>query len=128
MFVEELLRENATPLEQVGSEQLYSQRPWRWILWTILPTFLIAAICMAVSPRGTLHAFGRIAAPMAGIRPYTRTRLLSVVPGDVTLKKGRVLDVQVRLAGTIPDDARIVWLKEKGKEESVPLPVPDAAL
>ena len=125
-FVEELLGETQLNLDNVRHTDLYSQRPRKWILRSLafMAVFLVALTAM--TRKGMAHAAARLLFPMAGVEPYTLTRIASVTPGNASVLRGDDLEVTVQFAGVSPKRARVCWERARGKTEEFDLePVSD---
>ncbi len=120
-FVEELLAETDADLSATSGRQLFSQRPLVWSLKALAGFAVAALIGIAVTPRGMSHAIRRILTPMAGVRPYTLTRILDVSPGNTTVLRGETLPIKARFEGRLPDEAFVIWQRARGKTEEIKL-------
>ncbi|MBN2451941.1 MAG: hypothetical protein JXR77_16255 [Lentisphaeria bacterium] len=120
-FVEAVLAEADTGVDRLDSRQLYSRRADRWALWSLLGALLLLAGLSAVSPRRMGHALGRVLLPMAGIEPYTVTRLVRVEPGDATVLRGQSLVVRAVIEGDRPESGIVVWERARDRTDTLPL-------
>ncbi len=120
-FVEQLLSEADLGLDVVRERDLYSQKPRVWALRALGGMALVLALLTLITPKGMGHVTGRFFLPMAGIEPYTRTRIQAVKPGDATVMRGENLTVAVEFAGARAEGARVVLERGKGKPEDVQL-------
>lgn len=120
-FVEELLSETDLTLDAVQSRNLYSRKPLIWIRRGLAATTVLLAVCFALTPRGAARSLLRLLVPMAGLEPYSLTRIAKVTPGNSTILRGASVDVRVELGGVIPEDTRIVWNRGHGKSLEMPL-------
>jgi hypothetical protein len=124
-FVEALLAETDADLAAIRSSQLFSQKPRKWAAIALGSALGIGLAMAAFMPQRMGHAVGRILAPFAGIQPYTRTQVLAVRPGTITVLRGEPLKVEAELAGDLPDTAQIEWRRGRGKTEVLPMAQPD---
>ncbi|NOY82057.1 MAG: hypothetical protein GXP31_13760 [Kiritimatiellaeota bacterium] len=120
-FVEELLSETDLALEAVQPRNLYSRKPLTWVRRGLVVMTVVLGLSFALTPRGAARSLLRLLVPMAGLEPYSLTRIAKVAPGDATVLRGASVAVQVELGGVIPEDARIVWDRGRGKTLEVPL-------
>lgn len=125
-FVEALLGETAADLATLRSGQLSSPKPRRLLAGLLAGILLAGAAATLAMPRQMSHAVGRVLLPHAGIRPYTRTQLLGVSPGAVTIRRGEELPIQATLAGRLAAGAHIEWRRGRGRVDVVPMVPPDA--
>ncbi|MDX9862258.1 MAG: hypothetical protein RBS99_15220 [Rhodospirillales bacterium] len=125
-FVEALLTETAADLAELRSSRLYSPKPRQWLLG-LLAGFILAGLAATVFlPRQMAHAAGRVLLPYAGIRPFTRTQLVKVSPGTVTVLRGEEIRIEAQLAGRLGAEARIEWRRGRGRLDVVPMDAADA--
>ncbi|MBT3377715.1 MAG: hypothetical protein HN742_06195 [Lentisphaerae bacterium] len=120
-LVEGLLKEVAPDWEGIHHRSLYSQDPLKWIKRGLIGMGVVGGLLFALTPRGMTYAVGRLVAPMAGLEPFTLTRIISVTPEDPNVLRGESVDVEVRFEGATPKNARVIWERGKGKAEEVPL-------
>ncbi len=125
-FIEALLGEANVDLDSLHSSQLYSQKPRKWLAWTLAGIALVGLTTTLILPRQMSHAMGRMLLPFAGIQPFTRTQVVEVSPGAVTVLRGEEVKVEATLAGVLSAGARIEWRRGRGKVEDVPMSPPDA--
>jgi hypothetical protein len=108
-LAEQILTEHALPLETVHGHDLTGRRPLRRTAWALAAAAVFFAVLMIISPHGTLQSLARLAAPLASLTPYSRTRILAVEPGEITVTRGEDVTVSVRLGGQVPDRAMLNW-------------------
>jgi len=126
LFIDALLSEADLGVENVQPQHLYSQKPALWVRRGLAGMGIVIAVLFAVTPRGMGHAAARLFLPMAGVEPYTLTRLDDVTPGDTTVLRGNSLDVSAAFAGVAPKDASVIWDRGGGRTETLLLHQPDA--
>lgn len=120
-FVEALLGETDPGLERLQGHQLYSQKPYKRLLAVLGAALATLALAFAVSPRRMGHAALRILAPMAGVRPYTLTQIVTVEPGHIVVPRGQTVAVTVGIRGNTPETAMVVWERARDKTDALPL-------
>lgn len=125
-FVEALLGEVAVDISGMRSSELYSQKPRKWLAWTLAGITFVGLTTALILPRQTTHAVGRMLLPFAGIQPFTRTEVVEVSPGAVTVLRGEEVKVQATLGGVLSAGAQIEWRRARDKVEVVPMSPPDA--
>ena len=112
-FAEMLLAEQEVSLARVRSRRLVPSHQWRYPL-TLLGigagVTLLVAVC---APQAYSTSLRRLLMPMAGIRPYSLTRIEQVAPGDAVVVKGNPLQVKVAFAGKLPADAAVELQTER---------------
>ncbi|NLF61419.1 MAG: hypothetical protein GX574_09735 [Lentisphaerae bacterium] len=124
-FINDLLAESPVKLELVLPRELYSPRPRRW-LQRLYPLVALAWLApLLIAPGATIVACLRIVFPFAALQPHADTVIVDLSPGDVSLKRGQELAIAVTLTGAIPKQAWVVWDKDSGQAEKLPLE-PDA--
>ena len=79
--------------------------------------FLLGLALFAWRPNEFRQRVGRMLLPSSEIAPLTRTRVLSVEPGNLVVSRGTLLVMQVTLAGVAPDDVWLVRAKADGSVE-----------
>ena len=125
-FVEALLSETEVDLAAVRSTHLSSQKPHKWLGGAFAVALVVGLVSAFAMPRQMSHAMGRVLLPFAGIQPFTRTQVVKVSPGTVTVLRGEEVGVRASLGGILPEAAHIEWRRARGKVEIVPMGQPDA--
>ena len=120
-FVEEVLSEVELDLDQVEYRHLYSQKPMQWIRRSLGGMTVVLAVLCLITPRGVGHAALRLLLPMAGVDPYSLTRLASVSPGNTTVQRGNSVTVTVAFAGVEPKNPCVIWERGRGKTDRIQL-------
>ncbi len=73
---------------------------------------VVAFAYSALSSKSMYVSLVRITNPWSMAAPPTRTRILSVRPGDATVVLGSDLEIAVKLAGRTPETAHIRWSRD----------------
>ena len=106
-FIERLLEEPGVRLEQIEARQLYPARSRQWLKRAYPVALLLWLIPFLCAPAGMATSLGRIFLPFAGIRPHSRTVIVEVTPGDLSVKRGQEVEIVAQLAGDIPSKATL---------------------
>ena len=106
-FIERLLAEPGLRLEQVEARQLYSARSRQWLKRAYPVALFLWALPFLFAPVGMATSLARVFLPFSGIRPHSRTLILEVVPGDLSVKRGQEVEIAARLGGDIPPKATL---------------------
>ncbi|MBR4124957.1 MAG: hypothetical protein IKR13_02030, partial [Victivallales bacterium] len=106
-FIERLLEDPGVRLEQIEARQLYPSHSRQWLKRAYPIALLLWIIPFLCAPIGMVTSLARIFLPFAGIRPHSRTIIMEVTPGNISVKRGQEVEITVRLAGDIPSKATL---------------------
>ncbi len=113
--VRSLLRRRAYPLVRSVDPHLLS---WRGLAvrlsWAVVAAVMAFTLYGVLSPKSAIASVARLFAPAADILAPTRTRIVEVEPGDVTMLRGQPLAVRARIGGLrakgeTPERVALLW-------------------
>ncbi|MDP6438401.1 MAG: hypothetical protein QGH74_02090 [Candidatus Brocadiia bacterium] len=113
--VRNLLRRRAYPLVRSVDAHLLARRVLAVRLsWAVVAAVLVFTLYGVLSPKSAVASVARLFAPAADILAPTRTRIVEVEPGDVTMLRGRPLAVRARIGGlrarrVTPERVALLW-------------------
>jgi hypothetical protein len=112
-FAARLAKEGGPPpVARVSGGEIWSARAWRAAAIAAAIAALGSAIVAAMSPTGYLTSLRRLLTPMAGIAPYSLTRIASIAPGNTAVVRGQPLTVTVEFEGVVPRRAELELLTD----------------
>ncbi len=120
-FAELLLAEHPLVLDSVRSRKLF---PRDWLKYPFMLTcggLLLALLLQVALGPGFTTSMARLLAPMAGIKPYSMTRIAAVDPGDTAVVKGNAMEVVVRFEGVLPKSATVELDVERLPAKRLPM-------
>lgn len=121
-FAQQLLAEAPLPLAAVQAGDLFPRHLVRTAAWMALAAALLTAGLLALSPQGYLTSLLRLAAPFAGIPPFTLTHIAQLTPGDSSLPRGDKVEVRVHFTGKVPlDHVQLTVRGQRDEQWLVPL-------
>ena len=97
-----LERRAATTLNGVDTESVIDRRPLLWASYVLLAVVVSTCAYVVLSPKRVMPSFLRAVLPTSDRVVATRTEILEVKPGDVTVLSGGRVDLEVRLRGELP--------------------------
>ncbi|MEI6604316.1 MAG: hypothetical protein WCP35_03325 [Verrucomicrobiota bacterium] len=112
-----LLGELAGLWRGIAWQRVYDWRVLRRWASGAAVIFLLGLAMFAWRPNEFRQRVGRVLLPASEIAPLTRTRVVSVAPGDRVVSRGTPLAMQVTLAGVAPADVWLVVAKADGSVE-----------
>lgn len=125
-FAHYLLREGDLDLDDVSARRLFPANILKLALWAPLVGLLLTLVPALLSPRGYATSMTRLLLPMAGVSPFSLTKIVTVEPGDAAIVRGKTLQANVVFDGLTPEQPLLLLKTAKAGVKTLALmPVPE---
>jgi collagen type III alpha len=115
-------RRAAVRLQQVDVSNAVDHRPLVRTSYVLLAVIVMFCLYALLSPKKISNSIWRGLLPAAEVPLATRTEILSVKPGDITVPAHtQSVEVQVDLGGEIPHQVWLVYTSDDGKFNREPV-------
>ena len=126
-YADEILAEADLAVDGLRGSDLYPRRRRLWVTRVLCVAAGVTVVLLAVKPRAALVSAARLAAPMAGIQPFSLTRIVNVEPGTVTVPRGGEVKVRAWVMGKMPHEVSLVFERASGRRDAQVLKVEEEA-
>ena len=110
---EVVLAELDAPLQSVAWKRAVDWNSFRRAAAALAAIAAAALVGFAVRPAEFRNRLARVLEPAREIAPLTRTRIVAVLPGNLTVPRGTRTTVSATLEGELPQD---VWLHTRARD------------
>ena len=115
-------RRAAVRLQQVDVSNAIDHRPLVRTAYVLLAVIVLFSLYALISPKKISNSIWRGLLPAAEVPLATRTEILSIKPGDITVPAHtQSVEVQVDLAGEIPHQVWLLYTSADGKFNREPV-------
>src|SRR6266853_4747604 len=108
-----LFNEMADPFPKIKWDKVFDVRLLKKLGIALGAACVVLFGWALFKPNYFANSVARIFMPASRIAPLTRTKIDTIIPGDVTIVHGRELHLTATLAGEVPKTAW-VWFREEG--------------
>jgi hypothetical protein len=109
---ETILEEHPPPLQNLRDARLFPKELIRNIIVFLLASLLAAIALFSVMPQRSAHSLVRLFSPITPPPTYSRTRIVSVSPGNAQVPRGENISVKTEFDGILPKRAFIEWHRQ----------------
>ena len=121
-------RRAAVRLQQVDVSNAIDHRPLVRTAYVLLAVIVMFCLYALLSPKKISNSIWRGLLPAAEVPLATRTEILSIKPGDITVPAHtQSVEVQVDLSGEIPHQVWLLYTSADGKFNREPVELRDCA-
>ncbi|RLS56924.1 MAG: hypothetical protein DWH91_05520 [Planctomycetota bacterium] len=108
-ILESMERRAAVSLQQVNIDDAVDRQTLTKLSYALLGLVFVLCVYTVASPKSLVSSAWRALFPMAQVAPSTRTAILKVTPGDVTVLAHATPDITADLGGVIPDEVKLLY-------------------
>ncbi len=106
-LIEAIVHDADRALVDTDTTDAVDRRPTgRAAILAVVAVLLLGGYATAFTPRFT-NGLSRVLLPLAGIDPYTRTRIAAVEPGTTKWPENKGMTVTASATGVVPEEARL---------------------
>ena len=109
VIIEAMERRAAMNLQQVNIDDAVDRHALTKLSYALLAMVLVLCVYTLASPKSLMSSAWRALFPMANVTLSTRTAILEVKPGDITVLAHATPDIETTLSGAIPAEVRVLY-------------------
>lgn len=104
----------AVELQKIDVTQAIDHRPLMRTAYVLLAVVVLFCLYALISPKKISNSIWRSLLPAANVGVATRTEILNVLPGDVTVLAREHVEVAADIAGEVPDKVALYFSTSDG--------------
>lgn len=108
-ILESMERRAAVSLQQVNIDDAVDRQTLTKLSYALLGLVFVLCVYTVASPKSLVSSAWRALFPMAQVAPSTRTAILKVTPGDITVLAHATPDITADLGGAIPEEVKLLY-------------------
>lgn len=116
-----LERQAATQLQQVDVTQAVDTRPLMRTAYVLLAVIVMFCLYALISPKKISNSIWRGLLPAASVPVATRTEIIDVQPGNITVLARETVDITVDVRGVIPPTAILQYTTADKTSQDAPV-------
>ena len=109
VIIEAMERRAALNLQQVNVDDAVDRHMLTKLSYALLAMVVVLCVYTLASPKSLMSSAWRALFPMANVTLSTRTTILEVKPGDLTVLAHATPDIEATLSGAIPGEVRVLY-------------------
>ncbi len=124
-IIESMERRAAVSLQRVNIDDAVDRHMLTKLSYALLGLVFVLCVYTVASPKSLVSSAWRALFPMAQVAPSTRTAILKVAPGDVTVLAHSTPDITAELSGVIPEEVRLLYTTADRRVVDEPIKLQD---